>query len=539
MLRNLVAGAWNRLSRARHRLPLASGDRVERLMQAAQMFDRGELEAARRICVALLAEDPELAGACNLLGEIAFMRREFALATEHFAEALVIESGNAGYHNNYGNAMAEQWRIDEAVASFRRAFALDSKHEKAQRNLLWLMNARPEFTAEERYREHCLWAEVCAEPLRQPQSRFQNRRDPGKAVRVGYVSADFRTHAVGYFIEPILAQHDSNKVEVVCYSGGRHADAATERMRAYAADWRDITPLSDEAVASRVRDDGIDILVDLAGHTRGNRLLVFAHKPAPVQVTFLGYPSTTGMSAIDYRLTDAIADPPGAERYYRERLVRLPHGLWCYRPHYDMPEVVAPPALAHGRITFGSMNSATKLNLAVIELWARILEALPDSMLLLATVPRGEFESRIREAFARQGIAGSRLQVHDRLDPSVYTELYERIDIALDPFPCNGGTTTCESLWMGVPVVSLAGEDFRSRAGLSLLTHAGLSRFVAADADAYVQIALGLARDIPALSELRRGLRDHLRASPLADLRAYVAALEQAYRGMWREWCRA
>ena len=539
MLKKLAAEALSRLSvRPRASLSAAS-DPGAQLIQAAELLDLGDLEAARRICVALLAGHPDLADACNLLGGIAFRQRDFGLAAEHFSEALAIDSTNPDFHNNYGNAMAEQWRIDDAVIAFRRAIMLQARHANARQNLLWLMNARPEFSAEERFQEHCRWAEACAEPLRSTQQAWPNARDPNRRLRIGYVSPDFRTHAVGYFIEPILAHHDSDKVDVVCYSGSSSTDAATVRMRAHAALWRDIAPLSDDAAAKQVCDDGIDILVDLAGHTRGNRLLMFARKPAPVQVTFLGYPSTTGMSAMDYRFTDGIADGRGAERFYRERLVRLPRGLWCYSPRHQMPEVAPLPALAARRITFGSMNSAAKLNQAVIDLWSRILGRVPDSTLLLATVPRGEYEARIREAFSLRRIAGSRLEFHDRVDPDEYLALYRRIDISLDPFPCNGGTTTCESLWMGVPVVTLAGDDFRSRAGLSLLLRAGLERLAARDAFAYVETAIALARDIPALSTMRAGLREHVRASPLGDIGAYVASLERAYRSMWMDWCHA
>lgn len=537
MLNKLVIEVW----RKRKPRPgaAAANDASQQLMRAVQLVEQGELGAAHAICVALLASAPGLADASNVLGVIALRRREFAHAAEHFSEAVALVPDNAIFCNNYGSALAEQRRTEEAIAAFRRALALDPRHRRAHPNLLWLMNMRPEFSAEERYLEHCRWADTCAERFRIPGRDHENRRDPERILRIGYVSSDFRAHAVGHFIEPILAHHDPGKVVSVCYSNSSTRDAATERMRAHAAAWRDIATLSDDEADALVREDRIDILVDLSGHTRGNRLLVFARRPAPVQVTFLGYPATTGMSAIDYRLTDALADPPGAERNYRERLYRLPRSLWCYLPRYEMPDVNTLPALATGHVRFGSMNGAAKLNAAVIEAWSRILARVPAARLLLATVPHGEYEARIREEFERHGIGDSRLEIVDRVEPHEYYKLFAGIDIALDPFPCNGGTTTCESLWLGVPVVSLAGEEFRSRAGLSLLTHAGLPHLIARSVDAYVDIAVALAGDLPALAELRAGLRERLRASPLADIGAYVTALEEAYRFMWRNWCHA
>lgn len=537
MLSKLVNEAWKNLRRGMRAPPRSRGAPREQLAQARRLLDQGDLGSAHDICAALLALDPGLADGWNMLGGIAFKRRDFALAAKHFAEAIALAPERADLHNNYGYAMAEQLHIEEAVAAFRRAVAIDPRDPSAHPNLLWLMNLRPEFSAEERYQEHCRWAQALAETRRLPARGHD--RDPDRALRIGYVSSDFRNHAVGHFIEPILAHHDRARVVPHCYSNSEERDAATERMRALVGGWRDIAGLPDDRVEALVGEDRIDILIDLSGHTRGNRLRVFARRPAPVQVTFLGYPATTGMPAVDYRLTDALADPPGAERHYRERLCRLPRSLWCYFPREDMPGVSRLPALASGQVTFGSMNGAAKLNPAVIAAWSRILDRVPWSRLLIATVPRGEAERRIRAGFDRHGIGAQRLEIIDRLEQREYRKLFARVDVALDPFPCNGGTTTCESLWMGVPVVSLAGDEFRSRAGLSLLTAAGLPDLIARSVEEYVDFAAALAGDLAALAALRSGLRERLKGSPLADIGAYVAALEAAYRAMWRRWCRA
>ncbi|MBI2319970.1 MAG: tetratricopeptide repeat protein, partial [Betaproteobacteria bacterium] len=306
MLSKLVNEAWKHLRRGERAQPQARRAHREQLAQARRLLEQGELGSAHDICAALLAADPGLADAWNVLGGIAFKQRDFALAARHFAEAIAQAPERADLHNNYGYAMAEQFRIGEAVAAFRRAVEIDPRDPSAHPNLLWLMNMRPEFSAEERYREHCRWAESLAGTRRLPGHGHD--RDPERALRIGYVSSDFRNHAVGHFIEPILAHHVKARFAAHCYSNSGERDAATERMRALAGGWRDIAGLSDDGVEALVREDRIDILIDLSGHTRGNRLRVFARRPAPVQVTFLGYPATTGMSAIDYRLTDALAD---------------------------------------------------------------------------------------------------------------------------------------------------------------------------------------------------------------------------------------
>jgi len=312
----------------------------------------------------------------------------------------------------------------------------------------------------------------------------------------------------------------------------------TQRLQGLCDAWRSTVGLSDEQVAALIRADGIDVLIDLAGHTANGRLLALARKPAPVQVEYLGYPATTGIAAMDWRLTDGVTEPVGqSEAWYTEKLCRLPHSLWCYQPASDMGEVSALPALAQGAVTFGSFNNYAKVGPRVVALWAEVLKAVPGSRLVMITVPRGEAQETLWARFAALGVSRERVVLHDRLDRRAYVALFAAVDIALDPFPCNGGTTTCDALWMGLPVVALKGGTFLSRASLSVLTAGGLERFAAADEAAYVEVCRRLASDLDALSVLRAGLRQQLAASPLLDAVGFTRDLEAAYRAMWGAWC--
>jgi len=373
-----------------------------------------------------------------------------------------------------------------------------------------------------------------------PRMRHDPAADPDRRLRVGYVSADLRRHSVAYFIEPVLARHDRRAVEVVCYFTHPVADDVTERLKHHADRWIDGAQLSDDELAARIRADGIDILVDVGGHTGGSRLRVFARKPAPVQVSWLAYPTTTGVPAIDYRLTDWEVDPPGAEAWNVERPVRLPHSYYCYRPGADCPPVGDLPAAQHGRFTFGSFNDLSKVTAVTAQLWAGVVTAVPGSRLLLKSGSLGDarVRKRIAARFERLGVARERLELRGwEVQPKGHLSLYGRVDVALDTYPYNGGTTTCEALWMGVPVVTLAGETHASRMGASLLKAAGLERLVAGTPEDYVQIAAMLARQRDELAALRRGMRLRLQAAPLMDEAGFTAALEAAYRGMWKEWC--
>jgi predicted O-linked N-acetylglucosamine transferase (SPINDLY family) len=367
-----------------------------------------------------------------------------------------------------------------------------------------------------------------------------NSRDPARRLRIGYVSPDFRAHAVANFFEPLLSCHDRSQFFIACYSNCPAPDAVTRRIESAADLFRDITALDDAAAADLIRSDGIDVLVDLAGHTARNRLLCFARKPAPVQVTYLGYPDTTGLSAIDARFTDALADPPHTDIYHSESLIRLPAPFLCYQPPVDAPSPAPPPMLANGYITFGSFNNFTKLNRQTIKLWAQLLKSVLTARLLLKADALADplVAESARAAFAPHGIPAQRLTLSGFVPTTAGNlDFYRNIDIALDPSPYNGTTTTCEALLMGVPVVTLAGQTHVSRVGVSLLTGVELTSLISTDADDYIRRAAVLAVDVNQLTTLRETLRARLLRSPLADAGRLAANIESAYRTLFSQWC--
>ena len=356
-------------------------------------------------------------------------------------------------------------------------------------------------------------------------------------MRIGYVSPDFRAHAVAFFLTPLLEAHENAQCEIFCYSDVRRADGLTQRMQRAAGHWRDVRLLSHAQLAERVRHDGIDVLVDLAMHTAHNRLQTFARKPAPVQVSWLAYAGSAGLEAIDWRLTDANIDPvggggdgPGGAAF------RLPDSWCCYAPVQELPGVSPLPAERTGAVTFGSLNQFCKINPPQMRCWIEILRAVPDARLIMIC-PAGQVREQVRAFFSENGISAERVELIASGTWPDYTRLFSRIDLALDSHPYNGMTTTCHSLWMGVPVVTRTGKTSRSRTGASLLRTVGLPEFVAADEADYIGRATQWARDLPRLAELRRTLRSRMGASPLMDAPHFARQVESAYRTMWRRWC--
>jgi predicted O-linked N-acetylglucosamine transferase (SPINDLY family)/ADP-heptose:LPS heptosyltransferase len=475
----------------------------------------------------------------NNLGVLLESVGRFDEAEASYRQAVAIAPTVPHLHNNLGVLFKESGRLAEALAAHRHAVALDPRLPAGRSNLLYTLNYDETVSPEALYAEHVAWGESVRFPI--GGSRFANPPDPARRLRIGYVSGDFRHHSVSFFFAPLLDAHDRGAVEVFLYSNDARADAMTARLKARADHWVPIHHLSDELAAARIREDAIDILIDLTGHTSQSRMMLFARKPAPLAVTWLGYPNTTGLPAIDYRFTDAVADPPGAaDRLHTERLIRLAPAFLCYGAPTDSGPVAPLPALAAGHVTFGSFNNVAKLSPATIALWARLLREIPDARLLLKASQfkdRGTRE-RIAAAFAAAGIAGERLTV---LPPQPTTAehlaAYGRVDIALDPLPYNGTATTCEALWMGVPVVTLRGERHAARVGASILTAAGLDNLIAQTPDEYLATAVKLAREREALAALRGGLRERMRASPLCDGERFARAIEAAYRTLWREWC--
>jgi protein O-GlcNAc transferase len=369
---------------------------------------------------------------------------------------------------------------------------------------------------------------------------YANDRATERRLKIGYVSPDFRGHSVAFFLEPLLKHHDRRQIELFCYAEVSWPDAVTERFKGLADHWVVTVGMSDVALAERIRNDGIDILVDLAGHMAKNRLLVFARKPSPVQVTWLGYPNTTGLTTIDYRLVDAVTDPEGeADAFASETLLRLANCFLCYSAPDNAPVVAPLPYLKTGFITFGSFNNPSKLSAATLDVWATLLGRLPDAWLLLKG--RSFVDATVRasflQGFTERGVSAERVELLAWIPSgTAHLALYDRIDIALDPFPYNGTTTTCEALWMGVPVVTLRGDRHAGRVGASLLTQVALTDLIADCTAEYVEIAASLARNPAELNDLRLSLRSRVATSPLCDAPTFATKIESAYRSMWRRW---
>lgn len=491
-----------------------------------------ELEAALRLDPDDTQAHMALTNALLSIGRLGEARRQCE-------QVLARQPDLAAAHSFNGFALVQQGHVAESMASFERAADCDTTPDAHLSNLLFAANYRDDRDAAALGELHRRFgATVRVEPLPAPRLGRDRTADPDRRLRVGYVSPDLRAHSVAAFFEPLLTAHDRDAVEPVCYANLPKADAVTERFKQQAALWRDVDGLEPHELAELIREDRIDILVDLAGHTARNSLRAFAYKPAPVQATYIGYPNSTGLAAIDYRLVDGITDPPGdGDDHYVERLLRLPRCFLAYGPIPTAPAVQSLPAAEAGHVTFGSFNTIPKLTPSAVRLWARVLAAVPGSRLLLKALSLGDPETRERmlSLFAAEGIERSRIDLLAYVrGQAEHLALYSRIDIALDSFPYNGTTTTCEALWMGVPVIALRGERHAGRVGASLLSAAGLEELVAESEDDYVARAQALAEDLPRLASLRQALRRRLEDSPLCDAAALARAVEAAYRGMWQ-----
>ena len=507
------------------------------------LHESGEFNEAIAACRRAIKIQPDYAPAHNTLGNALLASGKTDASVRALNDALEIEPAYADAHSNLARALSDQGRLDETIEAYRNALKLKPNFAKAHSNLIFTMNYHARFTVEDILAESRHWDQIHALPLAVRARPHANARDPERRLRIGYVSPDFCTHSVSYFIEPLLANHDRDGFEVFCYAEVHCPDAVTTHIRTLADGWRSTVGLPDAKVADRIREDRIDILVDLAGHSANNRLPAFAERPAPIQVTWLGYPNTTGMSAIDYRLSDEIADPEGvAEAHHSEALVRLPGGFLCYGPPATSPEVTPPPAAEIGQVTFGSFNNLTKVTPEVVKTWARILKAVPGSRIMIKSKPLADETTRAHylALFAGAGIEADRIELISAIPLlSNHLAAYGKVDIGLDPFPYNGTTTTCEALWMGVPVITLCGTRHAARVGASLLTAMGLTDFIANTSDGYVETAADLAKNIERLANLRQDLRPRMAASPLCDAETFAGNIETTFRDMWRRWCAA
>ena len=543
---------------------------AEALHIAAQLQQAGQIPAARMVFELIVAADADHADAlfflgvtCHQLGQSAqgihFMRRAIALQPNnrlyHFnfgiinAEMGDTDAAMVAYQrsidiqptaeacNNYAGLLLNEGRLDEASELFRRGGELSPDDVNQQSNFLYTLSYKPHPDVREIFNWHKQFGqrhEHAIAPM-PPRAHIEGGR-ADQRLRIGYVSADFRQHAVAHFIEPVLAAHDAKRFEIFCYYNYPVGDTVTGRFEKLAHHWRVITNRSDEDVANMIRADGIDILVDLAGHTPLNRLRVFARKPAPVQASWIGYSSTTGLTRMDYRITDTISDPIGVtDDLYTEKLVRLPDTYSCFQPLANSPEVGALPATQSGHVTFGSFNNFIKMTPEVLQTWARILQRVPTSTLLLKyrSFEAEKIRGLVLAAFAKHGVQPARIHFLGSDDYHTHLRAYHQVDIALDTFPHNGDTTTCDALWMGVPVVVNTGVNHVGLMGASRLRSVGLDDLVARDNDNYVDIACALANDVPRLEKLRATLRQTMTASPLMDAPRFTRNLEAAYENMW------
>jgi predicted O-linked N-acetylglucosamine transferase (SPINDLY family) len=477
-------------------------------------------------------------------GRSLYERGELYAALKVYADCARAHPREVGPHIRAGNVLRELWRVEEGVREHAKALELaPGGNAVIHSSVLFSSHYLAAPDPQRLFESHRQYGRLLAAGLAgDPPPQRGVTPDPDRRIRVGYVSPNFSRHSVGYFIEPVIAQHDRARFEVYCYSNLPTPDDTTARIRSCAHAWRDVHGIDDDALAQSVAADRIDVLVDLAGHTAGNRLPVFARRAAPVQMTWLGYPDTTGLAAIDYRITDDIADPaPRADARCTERLLRLPGLFLCYQPPHDAP-AVSDRGGDSGPAVFCSFNVLDKVNEPLIGMWADILRAVPGSRLLVKSrlLKREEVVRRVADCFGARGIEAARIELHgwseDRAD---HLNRYARADVALDTYPYNGTTTTCEALWMGVPVVTLAGELHMSRVGAALLEAVGLPDLVAASPESYVRTAVELARNGERRRALRAELRDRLVQSPLLDHAGFTRKLEAAIERAWLAWCSA
>lgn len=463
-------------------------------------------------------------------------------ALEVLQAARAVAPGEPIVLNNLAMLHKERGEIPEAVPLLRQSI-IDTPNSTFHSNLIFTLYLDSSGTLGHHPTEHLRWNTAFSAGSCETRSPYANDRSPERRLRIGYVSADLRDHVVGRTLLPIFEAHDAAQVECICYAG-ESVDAVTERFRARAAGWRQMDGLNDNDLVDMIRGDGIDILVDLGLHTAGNRLPAFARKPAPVQISWLGYPETSGLWSIDYWLADRFLVPADNQpKQTFGKPFRLPDAWCCYPAPSDSPAVGDLPFIQTGHITFGSFNNFAKINSRVLALWMRILNTVRQSRLLLLG-KTGSHREQVRSIAAQHGIASERIEFVDySIDsPQVtvgnYLQRYNRVDIALDPFPYNGMTTTGDALWMGVPVIALCGTTGMSRASFSLLSNIGLGDLVAQSEDAYLALAISLAGDRDRLLQLRATLRERMQRSPLLDPPRFARHLEAAYREMWREWCR-
>ncbi|MFI5400251.1 MAG: tetratricopeptide repeat protein [SAR324 cluster bacterium] len=502
------------------------------------LFRQNRIPEAGQICREALRLNPDLAEVHANLANVLAAAGQTRRAEQSYRRALELNAQAAAVHNNLGGVLLKQLRFDDARACFARALELQPAFVEAHSNLLYLLTYQEAESPAAMLKAHAEFGRRQCDGQPRPAA-YGNVPDPARRLKVGFVSPDLRAHPVATFIEALFRNHDPRACEYFCYSDVMRPDAITARLKGQVEQWREICGMSHEEAAELIQRDGIDILVDLAGHTGNHRLLLFARKPAPVQVSYIGYLNTSGLAAMDYWLTDGWVNPPESQLYHTEKLWPLARCFVCYTPDEDAPPVSPLPAVANGAVTFGVLNNACKVQPAGVAMWCELLHTLPTARLLFKSLQFTEPDTceRFLAQFAERGIEKSRITLLGPSPKREYLQDIARVDIGLDTFPDNGNTVTHDTLWMGVPVVSLKGDSCVSRVGHSILTHLGHPEWVAHSAREYVSIAAGLARDLPRLQQVRAGLRQELARSPLMDGADLARHVDAAWRGMWQAWC--
>lgn len=500
--------------------------------------DLGKFKEAEIFYKKSLLIEPKHSGVHNSLGHVQKKSGNMEDAEINYRAAISLRPNFPMAYNNLGNLLFRLRKWNDSINSYKKAISLDPSYAVAHNNKNYNLLFLNELSQEEIYNEHLQFDKQFYKLKIKNSFNFPVDNNPYKKIKIGYVSADFRNHSVAYFFEPLLRNHNTDKVETFCYYNNNIIDKTTKRLMKFSNNWRSIYNVSDEKVVNIIRKDKIDILVDLAGHTRGNRLLVFAYKAVPVQITYLGYPCTTGLSAIDYRFTDKIADPEGAsDKYHSETLIRLPNGFLCYEGNKKIAVNSNLPMKKNRMITFGSFNNLFKITPDVVNLWSKILHAIPEANLLLKS---GGIEDNLDvyvDLFKNENIDASRIKIFSRIEKTYdHLRLYDKIDIGLDPFPYNGTTTTFEALWMGVPVITLLGKSHVSRVGASILHKINLSNFVAQNKKDYLNLAIMMSKKIKYLESIRKNLRTRMINSHLTNEISFARDIEDSYQKVWSKY---
>jgi len=512
----------------------------------ALLFAKGNLDQSSFAYRKAIEQNPNYPQAFFNLGIALQQQDRMDDAVQCYRRAVELRPNYPEAWTNLGVVLKLTGQLGEAIPCYQRAMELQPANTIAHSNYIYLLEFHAGETQQSIFEQQKQYAKQHAEPLRSLIRPPTNERVPDGRLRIGYLSPDLRNHVVGTNLLPLLREHNHEQFEIFCYASVEQPDSMTQRLRSFADTWRDISAQSDQEAAETVRQDKIDILLDLTLHMGNNRLLVFARKPAPVQVSYLGYCGGTGLDTIDYRISDPHMDPAAIEgeltpsdlSCYSEKTIRLPNSYWCYQPPDPSPPRSDPPCLKAGFVTFGCLNNYAKVSGPAQELWARILAAVPRSRILIHSLP-GNHVNQLIERFDRAGIGLDRIEFIARQNFREYLRCYNRMDIALDPFPYGGGITSCDSLWMGLPLVTLSGHTAVGRGGRSILYNIGRPEWVARSHDEYLKIAVDLAADPNRLRDFRNNLREQMLTSPLMDAKAFARDVENAYHQMWESWCKS